>query len=363
NILGIILGYVTLLQSVRPAGIPPPPELDAIESAAQRGTTLVRQILTFARKGEVALAPVHLNDVVQELARMAVETFPRTIEISMHLDPSIPVIHADAAQIHQALLNLCVNARDAILDSKKTGLTSGRISIRTALVKKEEIQGLFPGAAAPAYAALSVADTGVGMDELTRSRVFEPFFTTKEQGRGTGLGLAVVYGTIQSHRGFINVQSRVGRGSTFTLYFPTPGGASGIGAQTGEPGEAPGGTETILLVEDEEPLLQLVRVFMERKGYRVLVARDGAEAVETFGRHAKEIALVVSDYGLPRLSGIDSFRKMRELRHDVRMILVSGNVEPRQRTEIVVAGVTDVIQKPYVFDEILRKVREVLDRP
>jgi CheY-like chemotaxis protein len=200
------------------------------------------------------------------------------------------------------------------------------------------------------------------MDEATKQRIFEPFFTTKETGRGTGLGLAVVYGVVKSHQGFVDVESEVGRGTTFRLYFPIP--ANIIGPTTTEEKksvEIPSGTETILLVEDEESLLELMKTVLENKGYRVLMAHDGREAIEVYTQHRESIALVLTDLGLPKLSGQGVVATLTGINPHLDIIVASGFLDPQVKSELSKAGAKEFVHKPYVPAEMLTKIREVID--
>jgi len=277
------------------------------------------------------------------------ETFPRTISIVEEKAAEVPAIEADAGQLDQALLNLCVNARDAMPDGGT-------------LVLKTEVRGEGGSGSGDRHVCVSVSDSGVGMEEATRRRIFEPFFTTKKDGSGTGLGLAVVYGIVRSHGGSIEVETEPGRGSTFCLGFP-------VAHRRAEPESvhasavAPpvGGQETILLVEDETTLLGALRNLLEAEGYRVLEASDGLEAVAVHRRYAAEIALVVADLGLPKLGGWEAFLRMKEADPNARAILVSGILETDTQADFSAEGVRATMWKPYTADEMLRKIRAVLD--
>jgi len=358
NILGIILGYTSVLEQATTQPEKLRRSVEAISKAVQRGAELVKQLLTFARKSDVVIESVNVNDVVEELFHMLRETFPKMISFSMQLESAeggLPSIQADRGQLYQALLNLCVNARDAMP-------SGGTLSITTATIQGAKLRERFPGATAEEYVAISVADTGIGIDRTRLSRIFEPFFTTKEVGKGVGLGLAVVYGIVQTHQGFIDVESEVGRGTTFRLYFPVS--KRGLEAErrgVTEGVEVPGGTETILVVEDEELLLELVQSLLESKGYKVLKAKDGVEAVKQYAEHKEEIAVVLIDMGLPKLGGHEVFLHLQALNPGVKVILASGFIDPSLSSEMYKAGAKHFIQKPYSPDEVLRTVRQVID--
>jgi CheY-like chemotaxis protein len=352
NILGIIMGHASLLKEV--VGNPAKLSRSAatIEKAAIRGAGLVRQILTFARKASVLIEQVNLNEIASELGRMIEETFPRSIAITLDLAPDLPAVDGDRTQLHQTLLNLCVNARDAMP-------SGGSLSITT-----ERIRDRGQGGERGWFARLTVADTGSGMDETTKRRIFEPFFTTKEPGRGTGLGLSVVYGIVESHRGFITVDSAPGEGTKFTLDFPLPHAAAVDGpAMPAADLSRTEGTETLLVVEDEEMLSELLKVSLEALGYTVLTASNGDQALSIYESMGEEIALVISDLGLPGMSGRDLFLKIRALRPGARVVIATGYIDPGTRTELLTLGANSFIQKPYLPDEVALAVRAAMREP
>ena len=309
----------------------------------------------FARKTDTQLAPVRLNEIVIEASKLLGETIAKTIEIMLDLEKELPFISADATQIHQVMINLCMNARDAMPNG-------GTLTVTTHLQQGDAIRNKFPNATARQYIALSVTDTGVGMDERTRSRIFEPFFTTKEAGKGTGLGLSVVFGIVESHKGFVIVETEPGKGTTFYLYFPLPQSVEIEQVKTEIQQDLPGGTETLLIVEDEEMLRELLKNFLRSAGYRVFTAVDGQEAIDLFEEHCEDIHLVLSDMGLPKVSGIDAYRKMKLKKPNLRFILASGFMQSQMKTEFCKEGLEDFLEKPYSVYEVLQAVRNILDR-
>jgi PAS domain S-box-containing protein len=359
NILGIILGHSSLLERLREDSKMHSESVAAITKATQRGAGLVKQLMLFARKTEALLESVKVNDIITEITKLMQETFPKTIIISTSLQKDLPAIVADASQIHQVLLNLFVNARDAMPNS-------GTLSISTRTIDGKAVSSRFSKVTRDRvtrqYVQIEVTDTGIGMDEATRQRIFEPFFTTKGVGKGTGLGLAVVFGIVEHHSGFIDVRSAPGEGTIFTVYLPIPERAPEIQQRVSKSiEEIPGGTETILVIEDEEMLKDLVKVSLVSKGYTVLTAEDGMQGVEMYQSHQKEITVVLSDVGLPLLSGQDVFRKIREINPEAKVILASGFFDPETKSEMFKAGLKNFIQKPYMHDEVLQKIREVID--
>jgi CheY-like chemotaxis protein len=268
----------------------------------------------------------------------------------------LPPITADRSQIHQVLLNLCVNARDAMPQG-------GTIMLETAITPGKELAEFFTGADAQSYARVRVRDTGLGMTAEVKAHIFEPFFTTKERAKGTGLGLSVVYGVVNNHRGFVHVDSERNVGTTFSIYLPVVRPqASGAERVPAEKLRKVGEPQTILLVEDEEMLRDLGVEILQSEGYRVLTAKDGVEAVEIFSANRDAIGLVVCDLGLPRMGGRDVFMKLKEMKPSVRAIVVSGYIEPAQRSEILKAGVIDTVQKPYDFGELVNKIQSVIGK-
>ncbi len=355
NILGIILGYISIINQQRTNPEEFSKGIEIITNAVNRGAGLVKQMLTFARKADVSVRPVNVNGVVSELLQLLKETLPKTITFTLELESDLPFVDADSNQLHQALLNLCVNARDAMPKG-------GTLRIATSLARKQLLETKFPDVRAEQYVRISVGDTGSGMDAETRSRIFEPFFTTKELGKGTGLGLSVVYGIVTSHSGFIDVESEPGLGTTFLLYLPVSAAASEtssllVGTET----HIAGGKETILVVEDEEMLMELLTTILSERGYRVLSATNGVEAVDIVKERGGEIDLVLSDMGLPRLGGWEAYNLMKESFPAIRIVFASGFLESKIRSEIFNGGAAGFIQKPYVPAEVLKKIRAVLD--
>jgi len=355
NILGIVLGYASMLQRQRVTPERTADALDSITKAAQRGASMVRQILTFARKEEVLLESLDVNDVINDLVKLLSETFPKTIVFDVRLANQLPSIVADPNQIHQVLMNLCVNAKDAMG-------SQGKLSIETGLVHGTHIRSNQTANGASEYVHILVADSGSGMNEEIKSRMFEPFFTTKGRGGGTGLGLSVVYGIVNSHRGFIEVESELGQGTTFHLYFP-------VQMRRFEPtatsaatlAEIPGGTETLLVVEDEEMLLSLLKGVLESKGYKVLTCGNGDAALEVFRAKRNSIDLIVTDVGLPKLNGWEVCRKINEIKPDAKMIVASGYLDPQVKSELRNSSAREFIHKPYLPEDVLLRIRKVLD--
>ena len=356
NILSIILGYTSMIKRGKIDAAKMNESLDTVAKAAQRGATLVKQILTFARKTDVVFESVKLNELLSDLFRLLGETFPKTVEFKLELDRTLPTIVADPNQLHQVFLNLSVNARDAMPKG-------GSITLTTGVVQGLSLQGRFSSARQSEYVHISVSDTGTGMDEQTRSRIFEPFFTTKGQGSGTGLGLAVVYGIVNSHHGFIEVTSTVGVGTTFHLYFPVQMRSfEPLQKELAAVNQMPEGKETILVIEDELMLQALVKELLEKHGYKVHIASDGVEAVELYQRIGSEIDLILTDIGLPKLSGWDVCRKIIALNPNARVLVASGYFDPNVKSDLKDSAAKGFLHKPYLPEDVLTQIRETLDR-
>jgi PAS domain S-box-containing protein len=355
NIISIINGHAAVLAARLKGNPEAQAALQAIHEASERGIAMVKQILTFARKSEAEFRALHIQELLAELVKMLRVTFPRTVEIRLACPDDLPPVWMDPSQMHQALLNLCINARDAMSGS-------GRLQIRAGVIDGASVAARFPAAGGKRLVLIQVADTGVGMDERTRARIFEPFFTTKGRGRGTGLGLAVVYGVVQAHKGFIEVESQPQRGATFSLYFPASerrAAAAEVASQEEAP--PPRGSETILVIEDEEDLRELLASMLHDHGYGILIARDGMEALERYRRHRDDIQLVITDMDLPKINGAAVSQSILSDDPRARIILISGFVEAAQKEEILASGVREFVAKPYTLAQMMRIVRKVLD--
>ncbi len=356
NILSIILGHSSLLKFVNRSPEALNESLDVIENAVKRGSELVKQILTFARKSETVLGPLSVNTLIKEHVKMLNETFPKVIPISLELEKTAPMIIADPTKVYQVLMNLCVNARDAMPDG-------GKLTIKTEIINKASIIKRFSGVSAEQYLCLSISDMGIGIDEVTLKRIFDPFFTTKEKGKGTGLGLAVVYGIMKSHDGYIDVKSQPGTGTTFYLYFPIPIAEMNTKTLLHDLDEKiPGGTETILLVEDEVGLREMMKTFLEMNGYKVISAIDGEDALLKYSEHKNKIDIIFSDMGLPKITGQQMFYILKEHHNNIKCIFASGFIEPNVKTELLKSGVNDILLKPYTTIDLLKSLRKALDQ-
>jgi len=348
NLLGVVLGHAALL-----AQSPTDPErvarsAEVLRLAGERGASVVRRILTFARRSEIRFEVFDARSAVGEVEPLLREILPREIALAVSAEPGETWVWGDRGQLAQVLLNLCVNARDAMPNG-------GTLSLRVGRRPGSRVRERCPDAAAAEYVELSVTDTGTGMPEETRRRVFEPFFTTKGAGHGSGLGLAVVYGIVKAHGGCIDVESAIGSGTVVRIYLPpclAPSSAAAPPAEADRPRER----GTVLLVEDEEMLVEVGRVWLEEAGYRVLIAADGEEAVRVFEEHRGGVDVVVCDMGLPRRGGREVFFALRRLEPAQPVVLVSGFVEPSERVELTRSGVSAFLEKPYSEQQLLEVV-------
>ncbi len=356
NILTIIKGYTSLLpmEHRRPDRVL---EIGAtIDRAAQRGSELVSQLLAFARKSDGSFTSTDINHRIQEIGTMLRETFPRNLAFEFQLDKALPEILADPGQVERVLVNLATNARDAMPNG-------GKIIFATSQVHGEKVFPHSPEAASHNYLRLQVTDTGEGMDEATRQHIFEPFFTTKPKGKGTGLGMPVVYGLMQSHNGLVDVWSEPGKGTRISLFFPIPTADELPRVeQTSESPKIVGGTETVLVVDDEADVSYLLEVILQTHGYQVLSARSAEQALEIFQERSDEIDLLFSDLGLPKLDGFDLSDRLKELKPGLKTILASGYTDSSIKTRMVERKIDGFIPKPYNLSVMLQTMRGILDQ-
>jgi PAS domain S-box-containing protein len=360
NLLNIIQGYVSVLRAHTVENKETSESLAVLDETIQRGSALVRQLLTLARKNEVKTASMDVNKLVEGLIRLIRQTFPKTIEVSADLEPHLPPVISDGSQLELALLNLAVNARDAMPNG-------GSLIFKTKSVAGARLRDLKARATADAYVCIEISDSGLGMDEAVRTRIFEPFFTTKKIGEGTGLGLSVVYGIVKAHNGLIDVESKPQRGTTFQLYLPV---MPHIESPTEHPGSqpvaetAPGSTAsaTVLLVEDEKNMVYLLEKVLSRQGYKVLTALDGEAALDVFMREKDDIDAILLDMGIPKLSGREVLSKVQQEKPDAKVIISSGYLEPDLKSQISHARVTHFLHKPYLPDEVVKLLRTLMEQ-
>ncbi|MCX7983472.1 MAG: PAS domain S-box protein [Bacteroidetes bacterium] len=329
-----------------------------IKSSVERAAKLVDQILTFARKTHPDFKPIHVNSLIDELVKMLRETFPRTIEFYEELATPIPKVLGNHTQLHQALLNVAINARDAM---PKGGI----LTFMTKVIPYDEMIQVFPKAQQSTYLKITIEDTGIGMDSHTLQRIFEPFFTTKEVGKGTGLGLAVVYGIVSTHNGFIDVKSTPGKGTAFSIFLPTLNDAmheddTKASHSSEHSGILSKRASTILVVEDEEPLRDILCEILIGGGYSPLTAENGKVALEIYRERSNEIDLVFSDLGLPKMNGFEFFQELQKLNPGIKMVIASGYFEPSEKQKMLQSGILGFIQKPYSPSQVLSLLNELL---
>lgn len=352
NLLTAITGYSFMIKKKFAPDDPQMVMIDQVLSVSDRAAQLTHGLLAFSRKQAIDPKPVELNDIVNRVEKLLKRLIGADVEFTTTLTQKPLVLLADEGQIEQVLMNLAVNARDAMPEG-------GSLNITTE--ERREEQYSFHGLIRPGdYALIEVSDTGCGMDEQTRAKIFEPFFTTKELGRGTGLGLAIVYGIIKQHNGFINVYSEPGRGTTFKIHLPL---ISKLVAPKDSETEPPpkGGTETILLTEDDDIVRAMAGSFLRDAGYRVITAVDGEEALEKFEEHKGEIDLLILDVMMPKKNGGEVFKIVRAQRPDIKVLFVSGYAADIIRQKRILEEDIHFISKPLSPPGLLRKIRELLD--
>lgn len=353
NILTGILGFTQLLLRQGHAGDGLHEGLQRIELLSMRASDMIRQLLAFSRQGVSQRRCLALHPFLKETSKLLERMIPENIEIALSLDTDDPVVEADPTQLQQVLMNLVVNARDAMPQG-------GRIEIETTLVELDEsFCQAHPDTPPGRYVRLSIGDTGMGIAPEIRSRIFDPFFTTKEVGKGTGLGLPVVYSIVKNHGGAIEVSSQMGEGTTVQVFWPL---AESVTTEVAtHPGETCQGSELILLVEDDPIVLELGRKALEYFGYQVLIASDGVEALAIYRKHQAEISLVILDVVLPRMGGRETFRELRRIDPSVKVLLTTGYGLDETVEVMLEEGVCGLVGKPYRIHDLAQAVHAILE--
>jgi signal transduction histidine kinase/CheY-like chemotaxis protein len=329
---------------------------EQILQASHRMTDLTQQLLSFGRKGKLQTISVDMHEAIAETVKLLSHSIDRRIQIIQELRAPYPCVVGDPSQIKNSLLNLGINARDAMP-------RGGTLTFSTRIVRIDENQldvnreTVQPGQ----YLEISVRDTGVGMDAATMEHIFEPFFTTKKIGEGTGLGLAGVYGCVKCHRGFINVESQPGQGSVFKVYFPPAESEVGVYASDGEGGAPAPKAKHILIIDDEQMVRNYAVRALRTLGYRVSFCGDGEEAADLYRDHYRDIDLVMLDLIMPRLDGVETFRKLKEINPAIRAVLISGYSDPAAIEVLTQEGVLGFIHKPFDIDNLARELNEYLE--
>jgi two-component system cell cycle sensor histidine kinase/response regulator CckA len=350
NLLMGIQGHISLMLFDLDSSHPHYESLRKIEEQVKSGANLASQLLAFARRGKYEVKAADLNQIVQQSSGMFERT-KKEIKVFRKYQEKIWPVEVDRNQIEQVLLNLYVNAWQAMQEGGDLYLETQNITLGSDYIKPFAVQ---PGK----YVRISVRDCGVGMDKKTSSRIFEPFFTTKEMGRGTGLGLASVYGIVKNHGGFITVYSEVGHGTTFHIYLPAS--EREIAQERKLPREILGGKETVLLVDDEETIVEVIEKALLLTGYKVLVARGGEEAVQVFKKNRERIDIVILDMIMPGMGGGKVFDALRAIQPGVKVVLSSGYSIDGEASQIMARGCNGFIQKPFGIKELSQKIREVM---
>jgi signal transduction histidine kinase/ActR/RegA family two-component response regulator len=327
--------------------------LNALERSTQRGASLVKQVQSFARGVQGERVALQVSHLISEIMQIAKETFPRSIEIRTDIEKDLLMVSGDATQLHQVIMNLCVNARDAMSES---GILN--ISAENSFID-ENYARMNIDAKVGQYVVITVSDTGTGIPPEILDRIFEPFFTTKQPGKGTGLGLSTSLAIVKSHSGFINVYSEVGKGTAFKVYLPV--------VKTTEVQKAEeqlellaGHGELILIVDDEAMVREITSSILETHGYRVLTANDGTEAIKVYKQNKEKIKAVIMDMMMPVMDGQTCIRALRKVNPDIKIIAVSGLAEKEKLAKVAVTHVKAFLPKPYVAKKLLKTIHEVI---
>ncbi len=356
NLLMVIKGHTELLRNVLPPAEEYSRKIEQIERAADRASGLTRQLLAFSRLQMLQPKVMNLNDVVNDMGRLLPRLIGEDIELVIRTSANLGAIRADGSQMEQIIMNLVVNARDAMPEGGKLIIETSNAELDSVYSDKHPI--VRPGS----YVLLCVSDTGTGMSPETQAHIFEPFFTTKAQGKGTGLGLATVYGVVKQSGGFIWVYSELGRGTTFKIYFPRVDQPVERFVPAPAFSEAPRGSETILLTEDERDVREVAREFLESGGYTVIEARDGLEALGIVEKHQGAIDLLITDMVMPRMTGQELAARLKEQRPKLRMLYMSGYSERAAADSLRADPTVRLLAKPFSRSALLRTVHELLKK-
>jgi two-component system, cell cycle sensor histidine kinase and response regulator CckA len=355
NSLQAILGYTQMLLIETQDKVSIHSKLLQIEKAAKRAGELTQQLLAFSRKVESRLRPIDLNYEVTQVGRLLQRTILKMINISLNLGKNLQVINADPSQIEQILMNLAVNARDAMGEEGNITIKTENITVDYGYSKSHF--GLDPGN----YVLLTFSDTGHGMDQETINRIFEPFFTTKEPGKGTGLGLPMVYGLVKKHNGYIECASTPGEGTSFKIFFPAVGDVIENAPDKKDDAPIPGGTETILIIDDEAMVRELAEHMLAKFGYKILTAPGAETGLRIYRDNKDSIGLVILDMIMPGMGGMRCLEELQKIKRDAKVIIASGYTAEGTRNNVLSSGAKGFINKPFNVREMLVAVREAID--
>ena len=353
NVLSPILTAVELLQ-MRLNDESSHRLLSILHTNAVRGSEMIKQVLSFARGVEGEHIPLQPTHLIKEIVKILADTMPKSIEITFSIEPELWGVSGDATQLHQVLMNLCVNARDAMPQGGKLRIEAENVEI------DEHYARMYVDAKPGRYVSIAVVDTGHGISEQNLTKIFDPFFTTKEHGRGTGLGLSTVSGIVRSHGGFVNVYSEIGRGARFRVYLPAIESAYAAPASPPRRDLPVGADELVLVIDDENSIREVAKETLSAFGYRVIVASDGAEGMAVFAAHKNEVKVVITDMMMPYMDGPATIRALRRLDPRVKIIATSGLKAEDKLADAAQLGVKTFLPKPYTAEKLLKTVAEVL---
>jgi signal transduction histidine kinase len=356
NILQTIIGFAGLMQMKLPTEDPLRSPLDNILAATDRASNLTRQLLAFSRKQVLHFQPVNLNETLRKMETFLRRIIGEDVEVEIILKEELLTANADSGQIEQLLMNLATNARDAMPRGGLFSIVAEKIVIDEQYIKAYGYG--VPGE----FVQMSVSDTGCGMDAGTVERIFEPFFSTKGPDKGSGLGLAIAYGIVKQHKGFINVYTELGKGTTFKVYLPLIAGQASQKTEMPTVQELIGGNETILLAEDETSIRQLNTMILTDFGYTVIEAKDGEEAIQQFNAFRDQVNLLLFDLVMPKKSGMEAYAEICKSGVNKKAIFISGYPTEVVRKNNLFKGDFEIVMKPISPQNLLKKVREVLDR-
>ncbi|MFC1563726.1 response regulator [candidate division KSB1 bacterium] len=354
NILAGIMGFAELLKmQFNDIDSPESQATQVIIESAERASALTGQLLGFARKGKFHPQPVKINDIIRQTMKVSEKIFDKNIAIKLRLDKTVETINADVNQLNQVFTNLFINPKDAMPTGGELIVCSENVELDK--LYTHQIPDMKPGR----YVKITANDSGTGMTKEISSYIFEPFFTTKGEGKGTGLGLATVYGIVRNHNGIIIVYSEPGEGTTFTLYFPVSGKAIKKAKMVTDIIK---GTGTILVVDDEENVRKLTKNMLNTFGYDVLLAKDGIEAVEIYRDNKRNIKLIILDMIMPKMAGKETFMELKRINSRIKVLISSGYNQNGAATSILDKGASGFIQKPFRIEQLSKTIADILKK-